>query len=363
MKANMPAYMEIYNDLYLKIIGGEYKDGEQIQTEPELCKKYYVSRITIQKALSMLVEKGLITRISGKGSFVNTVPKVEQMEKKEFIAFVLSDFSASYGMGMLKSVEKSLAKYGYHMIFRNSDNNKEIESEILSELSSIPLVKGIIIQPVFNEYFNTELIKISLRKYPLVLIDRNLEGLTIPFVGTDNRAIVEKTIDYLLERGHENIAFVSPDAKNNSSLKERFKAFCDACNQHGVMVRQENHLFLDGTDREENIARIAEYLRENPQITCLFTAQYDISREVGEAIASMGKSIPSDYSVVTFDNIAEAESAKTVDYIRQNETEIGARAVEVLIRRFAEENLNEKIYISADLVVNGSVKAIAKQSG
>ena len=67
----IPKYKEIENDILTQIHSGKLKAGDQIMTENELCEYYAVSRMTARKALESLNAKGILTRIAGKGSFVN----------------------------------------------------------------------------------------------------------------------------------------------------------------------------------------------------------------------------------------------------------------------------------------------------
>lgn len=71
-----PMYRQIASDLHEKINHQTYAVGEQLPTEPELMKNYDVSRITIRKAINILVEDRLITIQRGKGMFVNA-PLIE----------------------------------------------------------------------------------------------------------------------------------------------------------------------------------------------------------------------------------------------------------------------------------------------
>lgn len=63
-------YTQIRDEILDKINKGVYVVGGQIPTEMDLCKNYNVGRMTVNKAINELVNKGVIRRISGKGSFV-----------------------------------------------------------------------------------------------------------------------------------------------------------------------------------------------------------------------------------------------------------------------------------------------------
>lgn len=68
-----PLYQIITEDIISQIQSGLLKPGDQIMTEIQLCEKYNISRMTVNKAISVLATQGYITRTAGKGSFVQNV--------------------------------------------------------------------------------------------------------------------------------------------------------------------------------------------------------------------------------------------------------------------------------------------------
>ncbi len=52
-----------------RINAGRWPTGTAIPTEPELCKEFGVSRITVRRAISDLVHEGKLYTIQGKGTF------------------------------------------------------------------------------------------------------------------------------------------------------------------------------------------------------------------------------------------------------------------------------------------------------
>jgi DNA-binding GntR family transcriptional regulator len=64
-------YKKIIDDLKHLIEKGEYKKGDLLPSENDLCKKYDTTRVTIRQALSTLTNMGYITRKHGKGSIVS----------------------------------------------------------------------------------------------------------------------------------------------------------------------------------------------------------------------------------------------------------------------------------------------------
>ncbi len=70
MSDNSLKYKIIFNDLRAKIITGYYKINQQLPLEKELGDRYCASRITVKKAMDLLVNDGLIIKRRGVGSFV-----------------------------------------------------------------------------------------------------------------------------------------------------------------------------------------------------------------------------------------------------------------------------------------------------
>lgn len=64
-------FKNVFSQLQMKIVFGEWPEGFKIPTEMELCEQYGVSRVTIRRALDGLVRYGYIARSRGRGSFVS----------------------------------------------------------------------------------------------------------------------------------------------------------------------------------------------------------------------------------------------------------------------------------------------------
>ena len=66
----VPIYEQVMDYIKKKIEKGEWKKGDKISTEKDLMELFDVSRGTIKKAISLLVEEKVLTQKQGKGTFV-----------------------------------------------------------------------------------------------------------------------------------------------------------------------------------------------------------------------------------------------------------------------------------------------------
>lgn len=76
-KSPVSLYHQLKEVLLQRITDKEWKYGEKIPTEFELCRRYNVSRITVRQALAELEKEGFLIRKQGRGTYVS-VPKIEQ---------------------------------------------------------------------------------------------------------------------------------------------------------------------------------------------------------------------------------------------------------------------------------------------
>jgi GntR family transcriptional regulator len=70
-----PLYRQLSVHLESEIERGRLKEGDRIDSEDELARRFGISRITVRQAIAALVRKQILVRKQGKGTFV-TLPVV-----------------------------------------------------------------------------------------------------------------------------------------------------------------------------------------------------------------------------------------------------------------------------------------------
>lgn len=74
-----PLYLRVQEQIKSAIEAGNLKPQEALPSERDIAEAFNVSRVTVRKAISGLVDQGLLTQRQGSGTFVTAPPqRVEQ---------------------------------------------------------------------------------------------------------------------------------------------------------------------------------------------------------------------------------------------------------------------------------------------
>ncbi|MDY3918335.1 MAG: GntR family transcriptional regulator [Candidatus Limivivens sp.] len=68
--SSVALYQQLVNEIKEQIQSGELKAGDRLMTEVELSREYDISRITVRKAIEILVDEEILIKKQGIGTFV-----------------------------------------------------------------------------------------------------------------------------------------------------------------------------------------------------------------------------------------------------------------------------------------------------
>ena len=112
----VPFYIQIRDTIRIAIEQDQFKPGECIPGENDLCEYFGVSRTVVRQALDELVHEGLIVRKKGKGTFV-CEPKILERFGQEITSFYQAMSSMQYQIktkvlrNEIGSADKETAKH------------------------------------------------------------------------------------------------------------------------------------------------------------------------------------------------------------------------------------------------------------
>lgn len=339
-------YERIYEVIRHEIEDGVYHPGDRLPTEHELMKRFEVSRVTTNRALKMLMSEGLISRRAGAGTFVNGDESnpfdPSTSSRRQFVAaskgligFVIPDVGVGYGVRLVVTAQQLLQQRGMTMALACSNGDQAVEQEVILRLVKSG-IDGLLIFPSDGEYYNETILQLYIERLPMVIIDKQMQGMPLPYVMSDNVSGAVTLTNHLLDLGHTHIAFMSTPISGTSSLQMRFDGYSQALGERGQVCSPEYR--FDAIQFEEveeeydslQISRISEFLMEHPQVTAVFAARYKVAEHVYAAALMLGKRVPEDLSIACFDAPALKRYHWQFTHVRQDEKTIAAEAVRLL---------------------------------
>ena len=69
-ESSVALYQQLIDEIKDQIASGKLTTGDRLMTEFELSQEYNVSRITVRKAIEVLVEENILIKKQGIGTFV-----------------------------------------------------------------------------------------------------------------------------------------------------------------------------------------------------------------------------------------------------------------------------------------------------
>src|SRR5690554_6989562 len=65
-----PAYLQLANILRRQIARGQYRPGDQLPSEAQLCQMYGISPMTVRRSINLLSDMGVVSTVKGRGTYV-----------------------------------------------------------------------------------------------------------------------------------------------------------------------------------------------------------------------------------------------------------------------------------------------------
>lgn len=281
------------------------KPGGRLPTEAELMGRYHMSRQTVRRALQQLCDEGLIQRRQGSGSYI-AEPERDLPKKIAILASFQDDYIFPT---LLRDTQSVFASHGISVAVYATGNNVAAEREILTGLLREG-VGGILVEgsktalptPNADLYH-----KLQLSGTALLFLHGSYSNLTgIPCISDANYAGGYQLARHLIGKGHGTIGgiFKSDDRQG----PERYHGTVSALTDAGLPVLDRAFCWYDTHDRSVMVdgkdARLLDrFLTERlTEVTALVCYNDEIANLVIRRLLAMGKRVPEDMAVVSFDN-------------------------------------------------------------
>ena len=333
-------------------------------TMKDIAERLGVSSVTVSKALND--REGVSEELKQKikqvaaemGYRYNTLAKSMKEGLSYNIGVVISERFVgelqSFYMSFFNTITKALETYNYYTIFNNLSYEDE-ENNVLPRVYTENRVDGIIVLGQLKPDYIDTLEKIDI---PIIFLDFYDKHTNFDTIITDNFYGAYEITNYLIEKGHREIAFVG-NIYATSSIADRFLGYCKSLLEHRIQIKREYVI----PDRDEKGQYIDFELPE--QMPTAFVCNCDqVAYRLINFLNEKGYRVPDDCSVVGFDNDIYARISNpkltTVEVDMETMAKTAARIIMEKIKK--TRNTTSRIQIPGKIIVRDSVRDLTKEA-
>jgi DNA-binding LacI/PurR family transcriptional regulator len=187
---------------------------------------------------------------------------------------------------------------------------------------------------------------------PFASFGRTEAGLPQSWVDVDNIAGIESMVDYLVAKGHENIAYVGP-RRARYWFSERLAGFQARLAHHGLSIPPDWTVRTEEGQVETDVLRLL-HARHRP--SAVVTATDVMAAEAIRAVRSAGLRVGADVAVTGFDGgLLQWLTDPALTTVRVPLERVATALIERCLREIEGGSSGEPgVYLPTEIVIGGS---------
>ncbi len=241
-------------------------------------------------------------------------------------------------------VEDEASKFGYSVILVSSQQRVDKETEIITKIKHREVDGAVFVTHYMHE-------EEDLQKCPIVSIDRTF-GKDIPYVTSDNYDATKEAIKYMIERGAKKVGFIGSKPLVASEVLERERAYLDVMAEYGMPPRIVNDVMQHG----EETTVVADFMKKHQDVDAVFVSGYTLSQYFYEAAVKLGKKIPEDLQIVSYDGIFKQWGISNITSVEQPIEEMARQVVRLLVKKIHNEETDLRTVFETKFVLGTTTK-------
>lgn len=283
----------------------------------------------------------------------NLAAKSMRTRTKKAIGFMVNDISNPLFAAMTRHAETRFQENGFSLILANTGDRVATEIDLVDQFFKLRTDAALM---NLSDETNAELLR-SLRRIdiPVVLMDREPEGVDIDRVMTDHAHGMRQAAEYLMRLGHTRIGLITAN-RNISPGRARIDGFTAAHAANGLVV-DPALVRARSLSASFGFQETLSLLSRPDRPTALIAGGNQIFLGVMRAIRQLGISVPDDLSLISCDDTELTELATPpVTVIWRDLALVGETAADLLLQHLAagEDWEPRRIILPTELLVRAS---------
>ena len=315
---------------------------------------------TVSRALNPetrhLVNDGTAERVRRAADKLGYVPnpfaRSLKTSRSGSVGVIIPDLTNPLFPPIMRGIEDVLSAAGFTALIANTNNDADREAVQVASMRSRQ-VEGFIIATARQHHPLLE--GLVEQGFPLVLVNRRIEGLRASTVAGDDTAGLSLGVAHLVELGHRRIAHVAgPQWLPTGTI--RLRAYRQALTDHGIEADDALVSVAESFRENDGKKALGELLDRGADFTAVIAGNDLLALGCYDAIAERKLRCPDDLSIVGFNDMPFVDKLSppmtTVHIPHYN---VGAEAARLLLERLTRGPGAEKsVLLPLSLVVRGS---------
>jgi LacI family transcriptional regulator len=247
------------------------------------------------------------------------------------VGFVVADISNPLFAEIVMGVESTMHANGYSMLLTNSLGDPAMEAAHIGRLAR-RRVDGLVIS-LLDETRPETIVRLRELEIPVVVLDRNVQGIPVSRVLSDHRTGMKAAAVHLLDLGHRRVALIA--GKDVRPALERRLAFEQAFADRGL---PPTYSIYEGSFAvEHGAAAMRELLDLLEPPTAVIAGGNQLVMGALRVVSERRIQLGTDLSFIGCDDVAITDLYQPpVAVVRRNNVGMGRTAAELLLARMRE---------------------------
>jgi DNA-binding LacI/PurR family transcriptional regulator len=302
----------VTDTLRAEIASGSLQQGQILESESALCRRFGISRITARRSLAVLGQEGLVETIQGKGRFVTERPETLAREAQAIRVRVLVDNTEDtiHDPWFLEAIEElnrpasrltppCRLLYEFHRFTNDRD-------PVALEMLAAGDCQGVLVIP-FTQTCMDLLASRPAGQTPVVSFLRRLRSGPCSRFYVDQEAGAFRATDYLIRLGHRRIGLVNVAPEQSTpAAEDRDAGYRRALAAAGLAAEPE--LIVRPPWPPANVRNAClELLGKPGRPTAVLIGGSGLLKASLQALHESALRVPDQLSVIAFDDIPETQ--------------------------------------------------------
>lgn len=356
----VPLYHQIEHALLDLIRHRGLARGDLFPSEHELVAVFSVSRLTVRNAVDRLVERGVLTRQRGRGTFVADPDLAMRSATTNLLLFVFARTAGLLNARILAGAQQEASRHGYRLAIAYANDDPELEAREVASVDATGAA-GLLLWPIGGKTNRTTLRELTGARVPWVLVDRFLDDLEADTVVVDDVGGAYQATAHLAALGHRRIGLVLYDDVDVSAVRLRRDGYRQALLDHGIpfdadLVVHDPRLPVE-PDNLSLVEGLAGQLLDQPHPpTAAFCVNDNVAQALQIALHRRGVRVPEQFSIAGFDGVDYLITHQRLTTARRATDEMGREAVRLLVGRLRGEITGppQHITLPVELIIGES---------